>query len=83
MTVLSLYSPELPLTKVDVFADPPFVFEEAYGRADTVDLGAVSPRVASLRDLVADKRRAARPKDLEDVAVLERLARDCGEPIDG
>lgn len=83
MTVLSFASPELPMTEVDVFADPPFVFAETYERAARVDLGDVAVRVASIRDVIVMKRRVGRPKDLEDVAVLERLARDRGEPIDG
>jgi hypothetical protein len=83
MTVLSFASPELPMTEVDVFADPPFNFAETYERAARVDLGDVAVRVASIRDVIAMKRRVGRPKDLEDVAVLERLARDRREPIDG
>lgn len=82
MTVLSFSSPELPMTEVDVFADPPFVFEETYRRADRVELGEVSVHVASIRDVIAMKRRVGRAKDLEDVAMLARLARDRGEPID-
>jgi hypothetical protein len=82
MTVLSLFSPSLPLTEVDLFADPPFDFEEAHARARRVDLGDLSPPVACLGDLVAMKRRAGRPKDLEDVAVLEAIARERGEAID-
>ena len=82
MTVLSLFSPELPLTEVDLFADPPFDFEAAYARARRIDLGGLSAPVASLGDLVDMKRRAGRPKDLEDVAMLEALARDRGEPVD-
>lgn len=83
MTVLSFSSPELPMTEVDVFADPPFSFDEAYARARRFDLGGVSVPAASIQDLIAMKRRAGRAKDLEDVAALEQLARDAGEPGDG
>lgn len=74
MTVLSLFSPSLPLTEVDVFADPPLVFEEAYARSVVMDLGGTSVRVAAIADVIEMKRTAGRPKDLEDIAVLERLA---------
>ncbi len=74
MTVPSLFSPNLPLTEVDVFADPPLVFEEAYTRSVVMDLGGISVRVAAIADVIEMKRTAGRAKDLEDIAVLERLA---------
>jgi predicted nucleotidyltransferase len=83
LTVLSFASPELPMTEVDVFADPPFAFEETWQRATVVALGDLRVRVASIRDVIAMKRRVGRAKDLEDVAALERLARNRGETLDG
>jgi len=79
MVVLSFASPEVPLTEVDVFAAPPFAFEDVYRRAHRVELGErgdVGAWVASLADVIDMKRRAGRAKDLEDVDALERLARD-------
>lgn len=78
MTVLSLFSPSLPLTEVDVFADPPLVFEDAYAHSVEMELGGTSVRVAAIADVIDMKRIAGRPKDLEDIAVLERLARGTG-----
>jgi len=83
MTVLSFASPALAMTEVDVFAAPPFDFDEAHARAEQVALGEVSVRVASIADVIEMKRRVGRPKDLEDVAILEQLARDRGETEDG
>jgi predicted nucleotidyltransferase len=83
MTVLSFASPALAMTEVDMFADPPFAFGEVHERAERVELGDVPVRVASITDVIAMKRRVGRPKDLEDVAVLERLARDRAERGDG
>ncbi len=82
MTVFSLASPEHPLTEVDLFVEEPFPFEEAWQRALWVDLGDVRVAVASLEDLVAMKRRAGRPQDLDDVRLLEAIARERGSGDD-
>ena len=74
MTVLSLFSPELPLTEVDVFAELPFDFEAAFARALVADFGSFRVPVASIEDLISMKQRAGRPKDSEDVRVLQALA---------
>jgi hypothetical protein len=79
MIVLSLWSNDFPLTEVDLFIDPPFPFEAAYRRALRADLGGLGVSVASLADLIAMKRRAGRPKDLEDVRALEAIARELGD----
>ena len=79
MTVLALWSPELPATEVDVFASEPFAFEAAYGRALRADLGTTAVPVASLADLIDLKRRAGRPQDLEDVRALEAIVRELEE----
>jgi len=78
MTVLSLSSPAIPTTEVDLFASEPFPFDAAYGRALRADLRDVVVTVASLPDLIALKRRAGRPQDLEDVRILEAIERELG-----
>ena len=75
LTVLSLWSEELPVTEVDLFVAEPFPFSAAYDRALRADLGVVRVPVASLADLIALKRAAGRPKDLEDVLALEEIER--------
>ncbi|MCU0667938.1 MAG: nucleotidyltransferase [Myxococcota bacterium] len=79
LTVLSLASPEFPLTEVDLFAAEPIPFEPAYARALSVSIGGVRITAAGLEDLIALKRRAGRPKDLADVEALEAIARERGE----
>ena len=74
MTVFSLWSPELPGTDVDLFAEEPIPFGELAARADPVALAALSVPVASIPDLIALKRIAGRPTDLEDIAALEAIA---------
>jgi len=76
MTVFSLSSPTHPTTEVDLFIEEPFPFEDAYSRAVWADLGDTRVPVASIADLVAMKRRAGRPQDLEDVRCLEEIARE-------
>lgn len=65
------------------FAAPPFDFEMARARALVADLGGLRIPVASIEDLVAMKRRAGRPKDLEDMRVLRALAAERGDRGDG
>jgi hypothetical protein len=79
MTVFSLSSPNHPTTEVDLFVEEPFPFEEAWGRAIWADLGDVRVPIAGIADLVAMKRRASRPQDLEDVRALELIARELGD----
>jgi hypothetical protein len=82
LTVLSLWSPLIPATEVDVFASEPFAFEAAYARALRADLGTATVTVASVADLIELKRSAGRPQDLEDVRALEAIA-DALEDGDG
>jgi hypothetical protein len=83
MRVLSLWSPRMPATEVDVFVEEPFPFEAAHRRALRADLGTTAVTVAALRDLVAMKRAAGRPQDLEDVRTLVAITRELGEEVDG
>jgi hypothetical protein len=76
MIVFSLASPDHPTTEVDLFVEEPFPFEDAYRRATWTDLGTTRVPVASLSDLIQMKRSAGRPRDLEDVRVLEEIARE-------
>lgn len=77
--VFSLASAEHPMTEVDLFVEEPFPFEAAYARALWADLGPVRVSVASIPDLIAMKRAAGRPRDLEDVRRLEEIARELEE----
>jgi hypothetical protein len=83
MTVFSLWSPHFPATEIDLFASEPLPFEAAYARAARLDLGELTVTVASIRDLIALKRQAGRPQDLEDVRTLEAIARELEEEADG
>ena len=73
LTVLGLWSPEHPATEVDVFVEEPFAIEPALLRATRAKLGANTIAVASIPDLIQLKRKAGRPKDLEDIAKLQEI----------
>ena len=79
LQVLSLWHPEMPGFELDLFVALPFVFEEAYSRADIAHLATSDVTVASIDDLVAMKRLAGRPRDLEDVQALLALKKKTDE----
>ena len=73
MVVFSLWHPEKPTQKIDLFVEEPFDFEVAYSRASSKSLGATEAPVVSLDDLIEMKRTVGRPQDVADVEVLELL----------
>jgi len=75
MRVFSMHDPRRPLIEVDLFVDPPIAVAELLARADWITIGGRSVPVASIADLITMKRAAGRPKDLEDIAALEAIAR--------
>ncbi|MBK6846109.1 MAG: hypothetical protein IPG96_00695 [Proteobacteria bacterium] len=74
LIVFSLWSPRLPTTEIDLFAEEPFAFDEVYARALHVDLGTTATTIPALADLLVLKRAAGRPRDAEDVRALEAIA---------
>jgi predicted nucleotidyltransferase len=46
-------------------------FEGLRDRSDTIDVGGVTIRVASLRDIIKSKKAAKRPRDIAVLPVLE------------
>lgn len=74
LTVFSLFSAAHAATELDLFVECPFEFEAAWKRALRRESGGVTMTFASLADLLALKRAAARPQDLIDVAELEAIA---------
>jgi len=76
LTVFSLWCPERAATEIDLFVREPFPFDEAWARATVVHLGDVAVPVAAIADLIDMKRAAGRPKDLDDIRVLEAIAKE-------
>ena len=79
LQVFSLWHPELPGFEVDLFVEEPFDFDQAWERKVDVALTHTVATVVGLEDLLKLKRAAGRARDLEDVAVLEKLARGDGD----
>jgi len=73
LTVFSMYDPDDPFREVDLFAQDPLPFAELVAQATIVHVEGVPVPVASVDHLITMKRAVGRPRDLEDVAALERL----------
>lgn len=73
MIVFSLWHPESPTFKIDLFVTEPFDFETVYARSKRVNLGHTQATVVALEDLIALKRDAGRPQDLADIEALHAV----------
>ena len=76
LTVFSLWSSSYPGTEVDLFVEEPFDFEEAWSRRlDALLEDATTVHVVGIDDLRALKASVGRPKDVDDIAQLDAIAR--------
>lgn len=73
MTVFTLLDPDSPTLVVDLFTQLPVPFDELWERGKDVPLETTSVKIVSVDDLIAMKREAGRPMDLNDIAELERI----------
>jgi nucleotidyltransferase AbiEii toxin of type IV toxin-antitoxin system len=66
---------------LDLLASPPGAppYAQLKARAEAIEIESRSVLIASIEDLVAMKRRAGRPRDLEDIEALQELRRMRGE----
>jgi len=70
----------VPPNRIDLLSAVSGVdFETAWQSRVETKLGDTVVPFLGLSDLIASKRAAGRSKDLEDLAFLERLAKDDGE----
>lgn len=70
-----------PPARVDLLRTIPGVdFDSAYARRLVVDWDGVAASVLGREDLLASKRAAGRPKDLQDARSIERAARQRQPP---
>jgi len=73
LQVFSMWSDRVPALEVDLFVREPFDFDAAYSSTEELRIGTTSVRVVPRQLLIDMKRRAGRPRDLEDVEALEAL----------
>ena len=73
MLVFSFFDPDNPLMVLDVFIREPFPFDEMIQRVIHMNIGELSVPVCAINDLIEMKKKAGRPKDLEDIKYLESL----------
>lgn len=74
ITVFSLFSPDHPVTEIDLFVDPPLEFSDAYSRALRLEVvPGISATFCSLEDLISLKSQAGRPQDLDDIKQLRKI----------
>lgn len=73
MRVFSMWDPANPMREIDLFVEHPIDFEQLWARSELVALATTAVRVASIPDLIALKRLAARPQDREDIEALEAI----------
>lgn len=75
MLVFSFYDPSNPLRIVDLFVHEPIPFKDLSQRAVNMNIDGTPVPVCDIADLIELKRRAARPRDIDDIAHLEELLR--------
>ena len=76
LMVFSVFSSQHLATEIDLFVETPFDFERAYAEADRFEVApGVEATFVGLAELIAMKRRAGRPQDLQDAAELESTPR--------
>jgi hypothetical protein len=79
MLVMSFWDPDNRRPTVDLFAGYPMDFTVLFQDSRVLPLTGTTVRVASIDHLIAIKRAAARPKDLDDVERLLEI-RDSPAP---
>lgn len=80
MRVFSFWDPQNPMRELDLFVEHPIDFEDLWSRSVLVEIGGTEARIASIEDLIALKRLAGRPQDLQDIQALESIAKRHGKP---
>lgn len=80
MKVFSLFSSNHPATEIDLFAEMPFDFEQAYAGAARLELArGLTATFVDLDRLISLKNKAGRPRDIQDIEELESLRKDLGD----
>lgn len=84
LTVFTVTSPQHAATEIDLFLECPLDFERAHAEALRLELRpGLTATFVSRADLLELKRRAGRPRDLQDVEALQALAAEPEGPHGG
>lgn len=75
MKVFSLYHPKKCEELIDVFVEEQLPFADAYDRRHVATVGTTPVDVMQIPDLIALKKKAGRPQDLQDITGLEHILR--------
>lgn len=74
MLVFTMWDPNYPAVRVDIFVREPWDFDSAFSRRTDVLVDGVAIPLVPLAELISMKQEANRPKDLEDIRALGVLA---------
>ena len=75
MRAFTFVNPKNPFENVDLLFSAPVPFEKAYRRKKTFRSNKISVPTVAVKDLIRMKRNAGRPHDLDDLAILNQIAR--------
>ena len=81
MIVFQLWDPVNDQRSVDVFVKEPMPFDAMWADAILKDYDGVPVRIASIRHLIAMKKIAGRPRDLNDIIQLSKIAIKTGQAL--
>ena len=81
MLVFQLWDPQNDRRSVDVFVKEPMPFEDMWADAVVRDHDGVKVRIASIPHLITMKKIAGRPRDLNDIAELTKIAIKTGQEL--
>ena len=73
LQVFSLWHSNKPGFEIDIFVEPPLPFDDLYDHATRTKIGTTDVPIAAIDDLIAMKRAAGRPRDVEDIEALLHL----------
>lgn len=73
MRVFTFVNRSDPVNEIDIMIYQPIPFKKCYQRAKKIKIDSRTIFVASLKDLLILKKRANRPKDKNDIAIIKML----------
>lgn len=75
MLAFTFVNPKNPFENVDLLFSAPVSFEGAYRRRKVFRSKNIPVPTIAVKDLIRMKRNAGRPHDLDDLAILDQVAR--------